>query len=291
MKIALHLGATCTDGDALIWSLLKDRDLLADRGVAIPRPRRFRPQLSQIQSRLRGVSLEPELQEQLIHFIAGDVRPERMILSDDSFLGPPSKILEGNGLYLSAGIRTRALSETFSEHECAFFMAIRNPATLLSQLVTQEAPVSYEDLIGETTMADLSWSDVAKRIIEDNSGVPLTIWCDEDTALLWPAILRAVSGVEVDCKLAGSTDIAAKILNEDGRAALSGWLSAGPAPSNDEYVDFVSDVLDEYALPEALEETVDLPGWTEAEVDQISVAYEQDVARLARMEGVTLLLP
>ncbi|MEO0989649.1 MAG: hypothetical protein AAFX00_01730 [Pseudomonadota bacterium] len=291
MKIALHLGAACTDGDALIWSLLKDAEAFESRGTAIPRPRRFRPQMRQIQARLKGATLEPMLQDQLLSFIAGEASPERVILSDDSFLSMPSKVFEGGTFYSGAGNAAQSLRAMFSNHDCAFYLGMRNPATFIAELVRTEAPLTYETLLNGADPNAIRWSEVVGAIRAACSDVPLTVWCNEDTPLVWPMLLHDISGTDEEVHLSGATDIASKLLGPEGQLALASSFEDGLPATSDELVDTIADVLAEHVETSDIEEIVDLPAWTNTQVDDITEAYEADVDLIAAMEGVQVLRP
>jgi hypothetical protein len=49
--------------------------------------------------------------------------------------------------------------------------------------------------------------------------------------------------------------------------------------------------LDRYALDDEIEEELDLPGWTPDLVEDMSATYEDDMAEITRIPGVTLLTP
>ena len=52
-----------------------------------------------------------------------------------------------------------------------------------------------EDILTDVDpLRRLRWSDTVRNIRIHNPGVPLTVWCDEDTPLIWPEVLQAVSG-------------------------------------------------------------------------------------------------
>ncbi len=51
----------------------------------------------------------------------------------------------------------------------------------------------------------------------------------------------------------------------------------------------VTAFLEKFARPEAVEAVIDLPGWTDELVAAMTQAYLQDVERIRRLPGVTLL--
>ena len=53
----------------------------------------------------------------------------------------------------------------------------------------------------------------------------------------------------------------------------------------------IADILDAHALPDLIEDSIDLPELDEALVDAMTDAYEADLEVIAGMEGVDLILP
>ena len=47
--------------------------------------------------------------------------------------------------------------------------------------------------------------------------------------------------------------------------------------------------LDKYARDDAVEEELDLPGWTEELVEELTEDYDDDIARIQHMPGVNLI--
>ncbi|MES2145513.1 MAG: hypothetical protein V4516_14445, partial [Pseudomonadota bacterium] len=54
MQIVYHLGAHCTDEDRLLRCLLRNRGVLAERGVVVPGPARYRKLLRDTAIQLKG---------------------------------------------------------------------------------------------------------------------------------------------------------------------------------------------------------------------------------------------
>ena len=49
--------------------------------------------------------------------------------------------------------------------------------------------------------------------------------------------------------------------------------------------------LDKFALEDALEEELDLDGWTDELVEDLTEIYDEDMYHLQRIPGVTLIAP
>ena len=295
MRIVYHLGAICTDEERLLRCLLKNRGLLAQQGIVVPGPNRYRSLLRDTVISLRGQAATVDTQALVLDQIMDEDQADRLILSWDSFLSLPPWVMEG-GLYKAAGERVRAFSQIFPQIAAEFHLAIRNPATLLPALFAKQATdkkrgKTYDQFIGKIDILDLRWSDVIAQIREMNPDVPLTIWCDEDTPLIWPEVLQAVTGHAPDTVLEDRDELLAQIMSPEGLDRMNTYLASHPTPTPALRRKVVSAFLDKFALPDRIEMEVDLPGWTEETVADLTLAYDHDVARIARMPGVTFLTP
>ncbi len=54
MRIVYHLGAHCTDDERLVRCLLKNRGTLAEQGIVVPGPTRYRNLLRDTAATLKG---------------------------------------------------------------------------------------------------------------------------------------------------------------------------------------------------------------------------------------------
>jgi hypothetical protein len=291
MRIVYHLGAHYTDEERLLKCLLKNRQTLSQRGVIVPSPKRYRNLLRDTAIELKGKAASRDTQALILDQIMEEDIADRLVLSWDSFLSLAPWALKDKTLYPSAGDRVRAFSQIFPEIEAEFFLAIRNPATFLPGLLAMLPSKTYDEFIGDANIFDLHWSDVVERILRDNPGVPLTIWCDEDTPLVWPEVLRAVSGLPEDAVLEGEQDLLASLMSGEGLTRMNSYLESHPPGTILQRRKIVSAFLDKFALPERIEVEVELPGWTEQIVDELTQSYDEDVYRIAHMDGVSFIAP
>ena len=295
MRIVYHLGAICTDEERLLRCLLKNRAVLAEQGIVVPGPNRYRTLLRDTVISLKGQAATRDTQALVLDQIMDEDQADRLILSWDSFLALPPWVME-NGLYRAAGERVRAFSQIFPEIEAEFHLAIRNPATFLPALFARQAAdrkrgKTYDQLLGPLDILDLRWSDVIGQILEMNPDVPLTVWCDEDTPLIWPEVLQAVSGHAPDTALEDHDELLAQIMSAEGLVRMNTYLASHPTPTPALRRKVVSAFLDKFALPDRIEIEVELPGWTEETVADLTRIYDQDVARIMEMPGVTFIAP
>lgn len=290
MRIAYHLGAHCTDDERLLRCLLKNRTALLDDGVVVPDPARYRNLIRDTAIQLKGRAASTDTQALVLEQIMDEALADRLILSWDCFLAFPQWVIKG-GLYPMGPERLRAITQIFPEIEAEFHLAIRNPATFLPELFRRQKGKSYTDFMDNTPPMALRWSDLIAGILQHNPGVPLVVWCDEDTPLLWPQVLQIVSGHTEDVSLEGGDDLLNTLISPDGIRRMSAYLETHPPANEAQRRRVVSAFLDKFALPEQLEFEIEMPDWTEDLVTELTTQYERDCALIQQMPGVTFLAP
>lgn len=296
MRIVYHLGAHCTDDERLIRCLLKNRGPLSAQGILVPGPNRYRNLLRDTAIALKGQAASTDTQALVLEQIMDEDQAERLVLSWENFLSFAPWAIDQGQLYPAAAERVRAFSQIFPEIEAEFHLAIRNPASFIPALFDKQARESkhgksYAAMMKGVDLDRLRWSDVVGAILDRNPGVPLTIWCDEDTPLIWPEVLQAVSGHAPGLVLEDADGLLAHVMSAEGLKRLNAYLETNPPTSIALRRKVVSAFLDKFALPERIEIEVDLPDWQPETVARLTEAYDQDVARIAGMEGVRFLAP
>jgi len=291
MQVVYHLGAHSTDEERLVRGLLRSKGPLAAKGVIVPGPGRYRPILRETMIKLKGGPASREVQEVLLDAVADADHVERLVFSNEFFLCIPQKAVTEGALYPMAARKISAMSNLFPDDDCEFHMALRNPATLIPALLGRLEGVSYEQFVGATDPRQIRWLPVIQRMLAAVPGRTLTLWCNEDTPLIWPEVLRGVAGVGAEFELDADVDVLATIMTEDGLKRLQTYLASHPAANTDQRRKIVSAFLSKFAKPEELEVEVALPGWTEALIDEITDAYDEDVAEIAALPGVRFVTP
>lgn len=290
MRIAYHLGAHCTDDDRLIRCLLKNRAALAMQGVIIPPPNRYRSLLRDTAIQLKGAVASADTQALVLDQMMDEDVADRLVLSWDNFISFPNWALKGT-LYPVAGERVRALTQVFPDVQASFFMAIRNPATWLPTLFKRLKDRSYDDFMAGADPMLLRWSDVIYQIRDQNPQTELTVWCDEDTPLIWPEVLATVSGMQAGTVLDYTDDLLAQIMTEDGLARLRAYIAEKGPFTPDRRRRVVTAFLDKFALADQIDMDIAMPGWTADYVAAMTKGYAVDVARIRAIPGVTIIAP
>ena len=288
MRIVYHLGAHCTDEERLLRCLLKNRASLAAEGIHVPGPTRYRNLLRDTAVALKGKTASTETQAMILEQIMEQDHADRLILSWDNFLSYPPWALRGS-LYPNAGERIRAFTRIFPEIEAEFHLSIRNPATFLPDLFKRQKGKTHDEFMDGVEPLRLRWSTMIAQVRALNPDVPLTIWCDEDTPLIWPDVLQTVSGHSNAVVLDGADALLASIVSAEGMLRMTAYLAENPPISPDIRIGIVAAFLDKFADPSKIEVDVEMPGWTEVLVAEMTEVYDADVAQIAKMPGLTFL--
>ena len=284
-----HLGAHSTDENMLVRSLMKNGNDLNQRQVIVPRPRRYRTVLTDTIEQYRGDLMPDDKQEELYKELLMDYPAERVIFGFENFLCPPQKIFEYKTLYGKTSIRSTWLRYLFPENPCEFFIAIRDPATFVPAVMRSVGTRDYSGYTKGVDPRDMRWSEMIEQLRDANPDCPITVWCNEDTPLIWPTILREISDADPDITLDGELDVLRSIMSEDGFARMESYLDSHIPPNEIQRRRVFAAFLDKFALEDELEEDIDLPGWTPEFVDEITARYDDDVYEIERMSGVNFI--
>lgn len=287
------MGVHATDSDRLFKTLLRNREALRSQGVAIPGPGKYRQLISEMLNALGSDAPLPEARDVLIDSIL-DEDPghvDRMILSHENLFSVPKIAFQGGVLYRKAEQRVQALQQVFAADALELFLSVRNPATFLPALLAATPLDSMDDLLNGLDPLQLRWSDLVARITAALPGVPVTVWCDEDSPLVWGEVVREIAGVEPTFPIIGAYSRMADIMTQDGMTRFRAYLEDRSDVTEVQVRRIMVAFLEKYADPEKVEHELDVPGWTEDLVEDLSDHYEEDVFALSRLPGVTLIAP
>ena len=290
MRIAYHHGVHSTDEDRLVRTLFRNAESLAAEGIEVPAPDRYRALIRDTAIQLKGRVAPTETQAIVLDQIMDAEVADRLILSWENFLAFPAWVVKGE-FYRTGGDRMRAIRNIFPEIESEFFLAIRNPATFLPDLLRKQRGRPWAEFIDGTDPMDLRWSDLILGLRDRNPDVQVTVWADEDTPLIWPEVLQAVSGHPEGMGLDGQDDLLATLMTEDGMQRMAAYMTSHPPQTISQRRRIVSAFLDKFARPEKLMTEIDIPDWTEDTIVRLTETYERDLAYIATLPGVTLLTP
>ncbi len=291
MQIAFHIGANATDGERLLKSLLKNADTFAEQRILVPGPGKYRRLLRETIQNLGGEPPSPGTREVLLDAILDGAEADRLVMSHNAFLAVPNQIFDGAVFYGNAELKLSTLSALFPDDEIELFIGLRNIATFIPACFDQAVIPGMKRYLSGMDPLDVRWPALIRRMQTAAPEAKITAWCNEDTPLIWANLIREISGVDPMTKITGGFDLLAAIMSEDGMRRFLSYLKTHPPQTEPQKRRIIAAFLEKYALPEEIEETLDVPGWTEPLVDALTLQYEADVDEIAAMPGIRFIAP
>jgi len=290
MKLVLHAGVHFTEEDRLMKCLLRNADDFASKGVIVPGHSKYRGILRETLNAM--VSAEPSemARDVLMDAFLDEREAERVILSDANFFRTPKTAMQEGMLYPAAPIRMMRMAQIFEQDDLEIFMGIRNPAGFLPLLHSKADKPEPEAFWGGRDPREVAWSHTLDLLRQAVPDVPITVWCNEDTPLIWAHIIRQMAGLEDNQKIIGGFDLLSSIMNPEGMKRFRAYLKDHPVMTEHQKRRAIAAFLDKYAVEEAVEEELDMPDWTEELVDEMSDLYDADVETISKMDGVRVLM-
>ena len=259
----------------------------------MPGPGRYRKTVVRAAQKLRGAQASGESRDVLLDAIVDDDSTQRVVLSHENFICVPGRVFENGLLYDKAEYKPLWLRQLFPGLQVEFFIGIRNPATFIPAVFRHPGQETrdFENFLDGVNLEQVRWSDVILAIRETNPDCPLTVWCNEDTPLIWPQVIQEVSGHDPQIRVNGGFDVLGTIMKKEGMKRLRTYLGTHPPQNEIQRRRILVAFLDKYALEDEVEEELDVPGWTEALVASLTQIYEDDLDEIGRMPGVNFISP
>lgn len=290
MKLVLHVGVHFTEEDRMMKCLLRNADDFAAEGVMVPGHGKYRAILRDTLNAMVSAPPSEMARDVLVDAFLDDSDATRVILSDANFFRTPKTAVQEGMLYPSAPVRMMRMAQIFEQDEVEIFMGIRNPATLLPVLYGKAENPDPAAFWGGRDPRDILWSETVSLLREAVPNVPITIWCNEDTPLIWAHIIRQMAGLPDDQKIIGGFDLLSSIMSTEGMKRVRAYLKDHPIMTEHQKRRAIAAFLDKYALEGEVEEELDMAGWTDDVVDEMTEIYDEDVAKIAEMPGVRVLM-
>ncbi len=292
MQVVFHLGAPCTDYDLLLRTLIRNRAALEIRGIEAPPPGRYRAIVRDTARALKGKPASEEAQHALLHAILDEpARTRRMILSDPRFVCINRLVIQGPQIWPMIDRQARHLRALFPEAQVEFFVGMRDPATHIPELFRTSRFSDFAEFTENMQPHAVAWSEMLRRLTKTHPDCPVTVWCNEDTPLVWGELLHRIAAVGREMAFEGRDALLEQIMQPAGFKRFQDYLAERPPRDEVHRRRIASAFLNRYAVDERLEEEVDLPGWSEDYVEALSRAYDEDMAAVARVPGVRFVAP
>ncbi len=291
MQLVLHTGAHYTEEERLLKSLLANKPQLSQDGTIVPGPSTYRGLFRDTLNAMYKSSVSAGARDVLLDAVLDDSDAKRVILSDANFFRTPATAVIDGMLYPAAPVRMMRMAQLFPEDQIEIFMGIRNPATLLPILHGVSADNSDAHFWGTRDPADIKWSETLALLRDSAPEIPVTVWCNEDAPLIWGKIMREMAGVPDAAKLEGEFDLLETIMTPEGMKRFRTYMASHPEISGTQVQHVIAAFLDKFAMEDAIEEELDMPGWTDDLVEEMTESYDQDVLRIQQIPGIRMIMP
>ncbi|NOR32772.1 MAG: hypothetical protein GQ539_16925 [Sulfitobacter sp.] len=291
MQLVLHAGAHYTEEERLLKSLLANTERLAKAGTVVPGPSTYRGLFRDTLNAMYKSSVADGAREVLLDAILDDADANRVILSDPNFFRTPATAVVEGMLYPAAPVRMMRIVQLFPDDQIELFLGIRNPATLLPILHGVSADNSDPHFWGNKDQADVCWSETLELLHDSAPEIAVTVWCNEDAPLIWGTIMREIAGLPKNTKLNNEFDLLETIMSVEGMKRFQSYMAAHPEISGSQEQKVIAAFLGKFAMEDAIEEEVDMPGWTEDLVEEMTENYDQDVLRIQQIPNVRMIMP
>lgn len=291
MEIAYHIGAHSTDEDLLLSCLRDNADLLAAHQVLAPPGEVYRPVLRETVRRLQGAFSDAADEQAVLDLILAGSECRRLVMSSENFICIPRRIFDDRIFYGKIGEKARWLRNVFPSHEVSFHLGVRSPASLIPALFVRQNRTDFGAFLGGIDLVGLRWRSAVERLRDAVPDAEIHVWCNEDTPLMWPEILSTVAGLPPGAKLDGGDARLKEIMTQEGVERYQEYLGCHPAITIAQRRWAAISFLDRYRIETSMEESYDLPGWTQDRIDALDAAYDADMDTIADLSGVTVLRP
>ncbi|MFK5955977.1 MAG: tRNA lysidine(34) synthetase TilS [Planctomycetota bacterium] len=194
-------------------------------------------------------------------------------------------------IYGNAMSRIPAIARLFPNAEIEFHLALRNPATFIPAVFARTENISFDQFMRGTSPYDMRWSSLVHSIRASAPDAKLTVWCNEDTPMIWPRLMHTLTGMRPDTPLDGETDLLAEIMTANGVQRYKTYMQSHPPQTEAQHSRVIAAFLDKFAIDDTLEEDLDAPGWTQQLVDDLTLAYEEDFDQIGGIAGVNVITP
>ncbi|RXV59645.1 hypothetical protein C6W92_14945 [Roseovarius sp. A46] len=291
MQVVIHAGAHMTDEDRLIACLRDNTATLAPRRTHVPDPESYRRLLRDVMHTAQKTALPEDARDNVLAATGTPEDTERLVLDNHGFFGTPKMSIGGARFYPAADMRLGLLDRIFEPDGIELFFGLRNPATLLPALLPDTPFSTVTELLRGDDPAHLRWSEAIARIRAALPDIPVTVWCNEDTPLIWAQVLHAMAGTDESVPLAGEFALLPEIMTRAGHQRFTAYMDSRPGLTDAQKRRVVTAFLDKFADDDAIEEELDVPEWDPGMIETLSALYDEDVAEIARMDGVRMIMP
>ncbi|MEM9434590.1 MAG: hypothetical protein AAGA12_11765 [Pseudomonadota bacterium] len=291
MKVVLHLGAHSTDEDHLVSCLRKNETTLAEQGIVVPDPLRYRPIMRKTFQSPKDDVTSPESRELILDAIVDEDEPDRLILSHDSFISVAGNALQGDRIYPSISRKVTRIAQLFEGHELELFLAIKDPGLFIPALFERAPEKDFGKFMEGKDPQKMRWSETIADLHTAMPEAKITVWSNEDAPLIWPELLTALTGHDEFTVLEGQDDFIRTLMMWRGYKRMRAFMEKSPPSSIKQRRMIVGSFLEKFPIYDGMNAIIELPDWSADYVNSLTTLYYQDLEEIEKMDGITYISP
>lgn len=291
MHVAIHAGVLLTDEGRLLNALRANARLIGESKGIVWGRRRYRQIFEPILKVPKEEAAVSEAFAKFLSMIPQARSVERVILSTAAFFGEQELVIDDGQLYPFAGQRMALADQMLQDITVELFVGLCNPGTFIPKILMQLSDARRQAVVNSTDLSCLGWLPMIEDIRDLAPDVKITLWRNEDSPLIWGDILRAIAGAPPETPVEGEFGFLSSLLSEAGQHQIEMAAETVPVARDAGFRMALAQVFQQHALPDAIEEELDLPGWSEDVIAAFTELYEQDVLRLQSMPDIRFLAP
>lgn len=291
MQVVIHAGVAFTDERQLTDLHLANRTTLNAQNTSFLAFRAYKRHFRAALQALEPGAQTDAIREDFLKRLPQDGSAQRVILSTRHYIGEDNTLIMDGQFYPLAGQRIAYLSDVFEGMRLSLYLALRNPGSFIPRVLMNQPEAERLRILEDTDLSCLSWLTLIDNIRDLAPDVEITLWSNEDIPLICGDIARSMAGLSEDTPLEGEYSLLSSLVSDAGKHEIQALTHHNPRTGDPALRTELSRIFKDYALPEAIEEEVDLPGWSDDIVAAFTELYEQDIEMLQNMPDVRFLRP
>ncbi len=291
MQVVIHAGVAFTDEGRFVELFKINTKVLSNQNVTLSGfgayKQHFRPALDTLEPGSDAASTR----ESFLKRLPKDNLVDRAILSTPRFIGEIETSIMDGQFFPHAGQRIAYLGDVFDGMQVDLFLGLRNPGSFIPRVLMSLPEVERRRIMDQTDLSCLSWLTMIDNIRDLAPDVNITIWSNEESPLIWGDIARAMAGLPEHTTLNEEFSLLSSLLSDAGKQEIQALIQRNLTAESPDLRTELSRIFEEHALPDAIEEELDLPGWSDDIISAFTEIYEQDLAMLESMPEIRFLRP
>ena len=296
MRVTLHVGLHFAGAPRLMAGLRANNPVFEANGTFVPRQKDYRAPVADILHKLDGLPPIEAEQIDLLSQILKNRKISHLVMSDVLWAGALDAAFSEGRLYADLGATVARVAELFDTSDVRIAISLRDPVGFVADaLATPQLAGKMTPFLRTCDTATLGWE---RGLRELRAALPMSamvVWREEDAPLIWPRVLRDLGRLPPGAAVARAYAPLRPILSDTGLRELFGEVASNPPCDDSAFENLVRRYLAEFAIPDNVRDgparSVNIAGWSQDTLHDITQRYWAQTAAFAKEEGVTLIAP